>query len=603
MKERRPRSYLVTPDLDLAKRERLEAFNVWWLQMNAEEFAEQVFEPLADASREGHDFLAATASAGRNRLQEVGELIAEPTARSEFLLGAQPLWSDLQSERAITRLCDQEFFEHVEERIKRSGPRGIFAITGTAGTGKTTSLMALALRLLSGGHQVAWVDDTTDVDARTIVRGMSEANAPRIVGIDGAEEKLGSSFSYLARDLVQLPSNPLVLTSVRSGRADAVLNPYVLRGIQCEERAVPPLADSEIDDLIDALGREQRLGVLRGLSRTDQRRAFQRQAERQLLVAMIQATSGEKFEDKIWDEYRQLSSAGQTIYAIVCLSTQLGYHLNRQEVLQTLAEPANEDLNALQNLADRHLFLERPPRSGRFQARHRLVAERLMDRLRVQGLLAPTIESLGRFAARLPDAGRRHTNASRLRIRITNHTFVYTNLGQFRGQTFYQSIENDLGDDFHFWLQRGSFELEWGDLHSAENYLGQARGLEPGDHRVENEWAYLQFRKANVRPTHEDAPRLVEGATAMLKRLMDDERTSEHPFHVLGSQGLAWSRKGRLGRGERGPYLRELIMHVEGGAKRFPSSSKLRGLLKALKEEYLGIAVTKRRSETGWPGR
>lgn len=289
MRERRPRSYLVTPDLDLAKRERLEAFNVWWLPMKAERFAQEVLEPLRQASVEGHGFLAAAASAGRNRLQEVGELIAEPTARSEFLLGAQPLWSDLQSDRAITRLCDAHFLEEAEERIKCSGPRGVLAITGTAGTGKTTSLMALALRLLAKGHQVAWVDDTTDVDARTIVRGMSEANAPRIIAIDGAEEKLGGRFSYLARDLVQLRSNPLILASVRSGRADAVLNPYVLRGIRCAERVVPPLADTEIDDLIDVLAREKRLGVLRGASRTEQRMAFQRQAERQLLVAMIQA--------------------------------------------------------------------------------------------------------------------------------------------------------------------------------------------------------------------------------------------------------------------------------------------------------------------------
>lgn len=600
-KENRPRSYLVMPRLDPAKRDRLAAFNISWLRMTAEEFATRVLERLDDAAETGFGSLASAASAGRNRLQEVSELLAEPTAPSRFLLGAEPLWSDVQSGNAITRSADSLFFKEALDRLSATGTRGILALTGTAGTGKTTSLMALSLRLLSEGHRVAWVDDSTDISARRIVEEMRAPHSSKILAIDEGET-YGTSLSYLLSDLVRLESNPLVLVSIRSGRVDRVLDPFVLKRIPYKELGVPHLVESEIEDLIDLLDRKKRLGVLRGLPRAKQREAFLKHAERQLLVAMIRATSGKKLEEKIGEEYDQLTAEAKTIYATVSLSTHLGYPLTRDEILQAVPGAANIEMETIKRLRSRHLLLERPPHSGRLQARHRVVAEHLVELLRIRGELPQVVEALGRFAARLGDSNSASNRAGRLRTRIINHEFVYRSLDRVRGRMFYDGIEPDLAEDFHYWLQRGSFEVKYGDLYSAENFLGQAKGLAPGDLLVANEWAYCQFRKANANPQSEAAHSTVTEATTILRRLMENPRTSEYPFHVLGSQGLIWSRKASLGTGQRGPYLRGLIADVEKGVKRFPRSNKLKGLLKALEKEHLEVALSAQAADVRWPG-
>ena len=569
--------------------------------MTAEEFAAQVLARLDGATETGFGFLASAASAGRNRLQEVSELLAEPAAPSQFLIGAQPLWSDVQSGRAIRRSTDSLFFKEALARLKATGTRGILALTGTAGTGKTTSLMALSLRFLSEGHRVAWVDDTADISARKIVEEMGAPHSAKILAIDEGET-YGASLSYLLSDLVKLDSNPLVVVSVRSGRIDGVLDPFVLKRIPCRELGVPHLVDSEIEDLIDLLDREKRLGVLKGLPRGEQREAFLKHADSQLLVAMIRATSGKKLEEKIGEEYDQLTAEAKTIYATVSLSTHLGYPLTRDEILQAVPGAANIELETIKRLRSRHILLERPPHSGRLQARHRVVAEHLVELLRIRGELPQAVEALGRFAARLGDANAPNNKAGRLRTRIINHEFIYRSLDRVRGRMFYDAIEQDLAEDFHYWLQRGSFEVEYGDLYSADNFLGQAKGLAPSDFRVANEWAYCQFRKANANPQSEAAHSTVAEATGILHRLMENPRTSEYPFHVLGSQGLTWSRMASLGSGRRGPYLRGLIGDVEKGVKRFPRSSKLRGLLKALEKEHLEVALSAQAADVRWPG-
>src|SRR5205807_9568157 len=112
IREMRPRSYLVTPHLDLAREARLSEFNIMWIPMTAEEFSAEVLEKLSAASEAGLKlFKTAQAELGRaTHLPEVGELATEPNRQSEFLLGQEPIWADIQSNRAIERACDGHFW-------------------------------------------------------------------------------------------------------------------------------------------------------------------------------------------------------------------------------------------------------------------------------------------------------------------------------------------------------------------------------------------------------------------------------------------------------------------------------------------------------------
>ena len=48
-------------------------------------------------------------------------------------------------------------------------------------------------------------------------------------------------------------------------------------------------------------------------------------------------------------------------------------------------------------------------------------------------------------------------------------------------------LEDVLRTEYHYWLQRGTFEVQFGDLSLATNFLGQAHSLNPNDPLVATE--------------------------------------------------------------------------------------------------------------------
>ncbi len=87
---------------------------------------------------------------------------------------------------------------------------------------------------------------------------------------------------------------------------------------------VPLLTDSDIDSLIDARPRP----VVSGRSQGRTARsipAVQARAQRQLLVALLEATSGVRFEEKIAQECEALAPDLALGYAIVVLATSQRY--------------------------------------------------------------------------------------------------------------------------------------------------------------------------------------------------------------------------------------------------------------------------------------
>ena len=97
MRELRPRSYLVIPNLDPAKQALLAEFNVMWVPASAEEFVNEVLANLAQAAAAGIAHLVQYRGepGERIRMPEVSELATSPMQSSEFLLGAEPIWADI----------------------------------------------------------------------------------------------------------------------------------------------------------------------------------------------------------------------------------------------------------------------------------------------------------------------------------------------------------------------------------------------------------------------------------------------------------------------------------------------------------------------------
>lgn len=590
LRELRHRSYLVTPSLDRARLALLAEFNVEHIPMGAEEFVAQILGPMEPSARKGLEYLTSEARAHGEepRLHEVAELAVNPAEHNEFLLGSEPIWADIQANRAISRDCDADIWNSVSAAIKREPIRGLTVITGTAGSGKSASLMRVCLRLSADGVHVGWIDRQSGLSPRQIRAVMRSPNAPLVLAIDDAD-MYGSESAAWIRDLVRGDQRPLVLAAVRSGKVDRIFDPVVLNDVPREEIVMPHLADRDIGELIDLLEREKRLGILAARSRPEQERAFQDQAGRQLLVAMLQATSGKRFEDKAVQELVELEVDAQRIYALIAVASSFRFGLTRDEILIASANFTNAALNAVAHLVNRHIVVERA--GGFVWARHRRLAEIITDELAKQGQLKEAVIGLARLgAAKVTPSMRRSDRPWRMLIAFINHAFLRRTVGREVARNLYGSLETILSWDPHFWLQRGSLEVEDGDLSLAEHFLGTSRGFNPDDVFLQTEWAYLLFKKACDNPAANDAQEMVKEATESLETLMG--RTGDpYPYHLLGSQGISWARRGITSSREKEAYLKRLIRRVEEGHKRYPKEDDLRQLLADLRKEYMEIAL------------
>ena len=560
-RELRPRSYLVTPALDAARRTLLSEYNITWVPMTAQEFDAKVLAQLRSVRETGLIALSRQPSANPFELRAiplVSDLATHPAQVSEFLIGEQPDWSDIQDGRAVARSCDEDLWAHVRESASEARTKGLVVVTGTAGSGKSTALMRVALRLNAEGHSVGWLDSDGSLSPHEIRVGMRGREAPGVLCIDDAD-MYGSETGSIVRELSLQPPYPLVIVGVRSGRVDLILHEKLIRDIGVREFAMPPLADPDIDGLIDVLDRENRLGLLRGKTRNEQRAAFRDQAGRQLLVAMIQATSGRRFEEKALDKLTDLKEDAR-VYGLIAVASAYRFGLQRSEVLLGLGESTNTVLNTVDMLVRRRIV--RVGHDGAIWARHRVIAEIIRDKLQKTSTIKEMLQGLAHVAAtQVNPALARSARPWRLLRQVINHDLLLRVVGDAAGRDLYGEIENLLRWDYHFWLQRGSLEVEVGGLDLAENFLNQARALSPTDYYVQTEYAYLQMRKAIENPAAGFAPEFVREATETLTALIDraGERDA-YPYHVLGSQGLAWSRRGISSSIEKERFLREITL-------------------------------------------
>ena len=408
---------------------------------------------------------------------------------------------------------------------------------------------------------------------------------------------------YLTGWAIELPKcRPGVLfgAALRSTRIDGVMDAGTLGGIEPVELSMPKLTDSDIDGLIEVLDKDNRLGVLKGMSIPERVAAFREQAGRQLLVAMIQATSGIQFSRKVFDEFKELGGQQRFLYGVVCLVSSQRYTIDREELLLASGSSDNQTLNALETLVRRHLVTRKSLHAD-YGARHRVIAEELVHGMEFRQWLGQMLQGITfAFANTVDPAMRRSDRRWRRLIRFIKHDYLMRVLPIDAARAVYENVESLLNWDYHYWLQRGSLEVETGDLSLATNFLNQARSLAGDDRFVENEYAYLQMKKAASAPHAPDAPNMFNDGYAALEALIRAHgKEDRHPFHVLGSQTIAWVRQASMPGLDRARLLRSTLEHVKGGLRLHPRSDELRILAHDLEKEWLMTAVPEHSPESG----
>jgi hypothetical protein len=593
--ELRHRSYLVSPALSAARQALLSQHNVEWLPFGAEEFSARVLNECRVAIPTGLKVISEKYPPGGSpkniRLPVVSDLASRTGGKTEYLLGEEPTWSDIQSGRAVERDADEALLTTAKRLLTAKPNERVLVVTGTAGSGKSTSLMRLCLKLSSFGTVVGFIDRNLDISLRNVRRSMDVDTAPKVLAIEDAD-LYGSELVPLVRDLLAMDRGTLIILEIRSGKIDRAFPQDALSPSRITEMPMPPVSDRDIDAILGALDRENRLGKLKGMAKGAQIEAFRQQAGRELIVAMYQATTGLDFKTKMVQELEDLTGTARFIYALIALTSAHRFPMTQDEVVIAVADRSNSVLNEIRTLLSRHLIVRTRDDTG-LQARHRVIASVLFEALTTSGQLFDLIYGVVIAAvSKYRESEGRGSRASRMMQTFLNHDFLGRTLGLEQTRNLYGRCESLLRDNYHYWLHRGAIEVEHGDLSLAENFLSQAKGLAPSDPFVLNEWAYLLFRKAIESPASPEAQRYVGEALDILNGLISNRaQRSAHAYHVLGSQALAWSRRGIGSKLERGEFLLPIKTSLSQACETFPDNADLRQLEQDVQKEILKLAV------------
>ena len=398
----------------------------------------------------------------------------------------------------------------------------------------------------------------------------------------------GKQLPELVDDVIANRENVLIL-GMRATRIDSILPEWDAEQDGRSEISVPLLEDGDIDALIEVLDANNKLGALKRLEPDGRRAAVREECGRELLIAMIEATSGQRFEVKVAEEWQELPEPQRRIYGIVALASSLRFFLPRDEILVASGDIHNTTLNALNRLVARKLLTQRP--QG-FSVRHRRIAELVVAGLRRSGTLYPAYSGLLRSLAIRVDPARRATREAKLLTALLSHERILRSFALDDARRLYDGVEDLLRDDYHYWLQRGSLEVEHGNLPAARMYLQHAFAEGRHDFRVQTEWAYYLIKSAYKEPKAADAQQKVEEAEALLLEGIE-RRGSEDPYayHVYGSQMLAWLRRAPIGDDERAQSLEHVRNRVKDGRERHPHAEDLADLYRDIEAAWLRLAV------------
>jgi hypothetical protein len=604
LKESRPESFLITPTIQYAKKMSLESMNITHIPMTGEQFSNEILSKLEKKYKE-------IANSKKYRLLELKREVVVPLVqdlilkkekgerRRHILLGFKPIWDDITSSRTINRNLENQLYEEIKESIKNPelnlNTNCIYMISGTAGDGKTTILMRLAYRLSNEGANVGFIDPEKDYFHSKLRNIVSATNKLDLLFIDDVhiyKEKLVS----LLNEVISLNKVKFIILACRSSRVDTVLKFKENLKAPLKENFSQKLNDAEIIDLLNLLEIEQLLGDLKSKPLSERIEIFKnkQRMDRQLIVSLIEATSGKDLKDLVKNEYSELMGISRKIYGILAIAQSYDSKLSLSELSIACDEKNLEYLNVLRNLEGRGLIFKTT--TGYYSLRHRVIARNVYEKVIEDGHAPLYFESIAKMAAILgfdPKMSKNKRIQSLAKICLGHDRLIeitFKNISKIT--SIYDNLSELYSNNHHYWLQRAAVEIEIGDIAFAQNHIMSALSLAPEDPLIIITKYHIDLKKELLNQYSDDSrDRFMDNINSLKEILPSRQHTDPKPYHILGNLGLQWSNHKISIKDDKKRFLITLKDVVLDGLREFPSDELLRELNDELQRSILMCTV------------
>ncbi len=619
LKERRPKSFLITPSISPVKKEILKNdYNVHHVKGTTKDFLEWILSIKSDLPEKNEilkntfpnllSILEYADLAGISKksitqfsrcFNRVPKEIIPIKERSGFLQGTSPRWNDIVMDLDIPRTITTDIVNISEEFLSSKNVNDktkIIALYGYAGSGKSTILKRLGLSLSQQGRTIFLSYSDFIPRKEDIVSVISAIDERVVLMFDNSKNAISQLPGLITSLNNQLENPPLIIIGIRSNYAD-LLDQYLTPDIVDVSRlSIPDLDDLEIDNLIEKLDKHNLLGVLSGMSASKRIYEFKNRAHRQILIAMKEATKGMSFNEIIKDEYDSLVPCESKILSIcLALNTELGFTNTKQEIIGFSKEPQNSTLNLLDTVLQGTIITVGTTKS-KFMLRHRILADYFINKcatscdlkeayIRVLSVLAPEL-----IQANGP------SRIFNLYKALINHRFLYRRFKKEidLAREVYDSITEYFKSDHHFWLQYGSLEMEGngGDLELAKNYISQAESLSPKSNYVKTAKCNLLYIQACSSKNQEQAYAYKQEADDLAHTLiLDIGKEEQIIFHIYCAGRYKYLSKWINDKEKKKDELNKLKSSIKTGQAFHPFSKKLPLISDTVQRAYLQLGL------------
>lgn len=541
----RRQTLVMCPNSQPGEVARLQALGFVHLDQEPSEFVARLVSSRHDVS-EGNKVLARARSAAGERRGIVllnARIAGAPPGSTNFLRGFEPTFGDIRDGISARLSTTARIRDSIGPLVPNK--KEIVVVSGPAGAGKSTAVMSIALELVKDGIIVGWIDRQVQSSVDQIVTQLEEL-AIDVLVVDDVDV-FGDSILRIA-GAVKGTHGSLLLGTARSTRMNYLAEVLpTFKQVKLDDR----LSQEDLLALVSTLRAHSLLGILQSHRPFPEAAADElgRISSGDLLAAMVQVVTGEKFDDRIRSEVEQLSGLERLVYQTACIFQSLRENVGLKEasLIEICTEfgaaisvaQCIESLISESNLLTRRFYDEVAPR-------HHAIAERVLVLLKQEPSRLSTVHrSLLRHFASLVHSDMDPANPDRrVMVRLLNHSLLRDyGLPESMVNETYDSVRQYLDDDFHYWLQRASFEVEHGRLESASGFIENAIRCEGGEQHFQTitEWSRIKLLRAQERPA--DLARRNDAREA-IRRLIETAKSrgarSPHSFTVLARDGSNW---------------------------------------------------------------
>ena len=419
-------------------------------------------------------------------LEEMQVGLADPQG---FYKGNEAQWADIAANHDSRRELAEEVILNLIGDVDATQLRTA-VLFGEAGAGKSTLLKRIAADLLTDWTlPVVFVRNQRSLDY-AVLRPLIQVLGTRLyVGLDDIGDRVQELEDFI--------------NAARRDKADitilgcARLNEWSYKnqshGLTFDiSYDLQYLTTPEIDALLEKLESTDQLGILAQQTQAERRQAFIRRADRQLLVALREATEGKRFDQIIQDEYSAIpEESAREAYLLICCVHQANVTM-RAGVLRRLTGVSFEDFQTkILTPAERVIIEDKEDGEVVYRARHPIVAQIVAD-------------------YKIPAAVER--------LSIYRRIFESLDLGMAEDRLAYQRLSRsrELADSLISYNLKAAFykacrDANPGDAIAAQHWaiaamddrrfdtaqqqLNMARELDPRDRSIQHSWGMLALRQ------------------------------------------------------------------------------------------------------------